>query len=104
MGTFWNRPERRATTRAPGRVYTNGPPRHGIPRLCPVRRHLRLDGRATHKKRYGVTLLPRPSTAILPSKRPPNLYWPGGAVITAATAAPLWKPSAVRRPNVRGGA
>ena len=49
---------------------------------------VRLDGRATHKKRYGVTLLPRPSTAILPSKRPPNLYWPGAVVITGATAAP----------------
>ena len=31
MGTFWNRPERRATNRDPGRVYTNGPARHSIP-------------------------------------------------------------------------
>src|SRR5713101_5791615 len=56
--------------------------------------------RATHKKRYGVTLLPRPSTAILPSKRPPNLYWPGAVVITGATAAPALsqRPRSPRRP------
>jgi hypothetical protein len=38
-GRFCNRPERRATNRDPGRVYTNGPARHSISRLCPVRRH-----------------------------------------------------------------
>src|SRR5205807_5038909 len=36
MGTFWYRP---GPNRNPGRVYTNGPPQHSIPHLCPVQRH-----------------------------------------------------------------
>ena len=62
---------------------------------------VRLVGQATPKKRYGITLLPSPSTAILPSKLPPNLYWPGAVVITGAAAAPALsqRPRSPRRPH-----
>jgi len=62
---------------------------------------VRLVGQATPKKRYGITLLPSPSTAILPSKLPPNLYWPCAVVITGAAAAPALsqRPRSPRRPH-----